>query len=201
MCSSSPYIYKGVIWQVINCEGGICSKIMNRIIEQVFVSLSYYSKVLAIRLDFHCNTNTATNTHISDYFKQLKSKLHRRYQCAIGYVWVREQSELGTTPHYHTAVLLNGHRVCHPKKIVELIQTDTKANPFLHFSLPKNSFYLITREDSQLIQALIYRLSYLAKNDTKKNRSSQTNRFQVSRNKPHEPKYCAVLGDHYVNSI
>ncbi|WP_318470772.1 YagK/YfjJ domain-containing protein [Photobacterium leiognathi] len=168
-------------------KDGINFKLMNRIMEQLSISLTHYSKLLVVRLDFHCHREERTNRLISNLFKQITNKLKRLYQCIIGYVWVREQTDSSKRPHYHTALIFNGHKVYHPSKIIKKIMADINLNPYMTCFVPEHCFYQVHRNDLESQQALIYRLSYLAKNNTKETCPHQTKNYQISRNKPHEP--------------
>ena len=100
---------------------------------------------------------------ISSFFNHLILKLKRRYGRGVYYAWVREQGKENQCPHYHAVILLNGHKVSHPSKIIELIKKDVSLNPHLGFYCPKNCYYQVNRDELRNQQALIYRLSYLAK--------------------------------------
>ena len=188
MINTADFIYSNMVWSIMDFKDGINTMLMNKIIEQLSVSLSHYSKVLAIRLDFHSQIETDTNQSISALFKQLITKLKRRYQCKIGYVWVREQGEESNKPHYHTALILNGHKVYHPSRIIKQLMADIELNPYMTCYVPENCYYQVQRNNLESQQALIYRLSYLAKNNTKGKRPTQTKDYQTSRIKPHDLK-------------
>ncbi|WP_428838600.1 YagK/YfjJ domain-containing protein [Photobacterium ganghwense] len=136
-----------------------------------------------IRVDFKCLTSALDSKHLSMFMRRLVSHLKRQYNCIVGYAWAREQLS-GKYPHYHTALLLNGHKVNHPSNIIKLIEKMIQNQQVLNFYVPRHCYYQISRSCTKSQQAAIYRLSYLAKNATKGYRPKQTKDYQTSRNKP-----------------
>lgn len=148
---------------------GINKKIMTRIIQQLENALHQYSRILVVRIDFHCADYIYNNSLMSNFMKKLLVILKERYKCDIRYVWVREQVD-SKTPHYHSALMLNGHKVNHPARIIKTIEQQLKNNNQLSFFLPENCYYQVQRTNIDVQAAVIFRLSYLAKNRTKGDR-------------------------------
>ncbi|HAS6021101.1 TPA: inovirus-type Gp2 protein [Vibrio vulnificus] len=178
---TEPFIFNEQIWQVMRFNEGMSSKIMRKIMEQLKALFSYYSKLLVIRIDFRSYMSTPNNKAMSSLMAKLTSRLKRRYRCNVGFVWVREQTE--GNPHYHAALILNGHKVNHSARVVRLVEELLEHDTTMGFYLPKNCYYLIHRNSTESQQAAVYRLSYLAKNATKGNRPSQTKDYATSRYK------------------
>lgn len=171
------FIHQELIWQVMHFKDGINKKIMEKLIDLIQHALSIYSRILAVRLDVKCHLENQDNKPISSFFSHLIPKLKRKYGDGVYYAWVREQGEESQCPHYHAVILLNGHKVNHPSKIITLVKSDIELNPQLSFYCPKNCYYQLIRNDTNSQQALIYRLSYLEKNETKQH---PFKRFQLS---------------------
>lgn len=168
--STRPFIYDGVVWQIMDFRDGIFNKIMDKLMAQFMEAQSQYSKVFAVRLDFRLKEKVSGNTIITRFFKALMPQLQKRYQCTIRYSYVRELSKSSALPHYHAVFLFSGHVVNYPSEIIHIIKLEiANAHPLLGLVIPENCFYLTYRNRLDSQQALIYRLSYLAKRDTKEN--------------------------------
>lgn len=185
---TTPFIYQNTVWQIMDFAGGVLTKLMKKLMDQLFFSLTRYSRILALRVDFRAYDEAPTNQLISDFFKRIIPAFERKYRSSVAYVWVREVGQESKHPHYHAAFLFNGHRVNHPSQIIKTIMTDINdRHPCLGCFIPKHCYYHIHREDPVSQQAFIYRISYLAKNETKDKKPIQTKNYHMSRNKPHEP--------------
>ncbi|WP_318452158.1 YagK/YfjJ domain-containing protein [Photobacterium leiognathi] len=174
------FIHQELIWQVIHFKDGINKKIMGKLIDLMQFALSTYSRILALRLDFKCYLESQDNKPISSFFNHLILKLKRRYGRGVYYAWVREQGKENQCPHYHAVILLNGHKVNHPSRIITLIQRDITQNPHISFYCPENCYYQIRRDSTADQQRFIYRASYLSKNKSKENKGKS---FSISRMK------------------
>tara|TARA_R110001583_G_scaffold6076_1_gene31741 strand:+ start:3348 stop:3923 length:576 start_codon:yes stop_codon:yes gene_type:complete len=178
---TEPFIYEEDIWQVMSFKEGRNKKIMVKIFDQLFQMLRRYSKVFAIRFDLRFCLETYNNKMISKFRDRLNRRLSKKYKCDIGYVWVREQTESAETSHYHYVLFLNGHKTWKSFGFGKII--DSVCDSLNHFSsyYPKNNGYMIKRDDSKSIQRVIYRLSYLAKNESKGNRPRGVSDYGTSR--------------------
>lgn len=169
--------YANHYWPVI-AEYPIRRDIMCGIFELLAKLFEKTSKIIAIRLDLKMRAWTPDNQPISQFFKRFKKKLIHHYgHCYNGYIWVREQ-DTAATQHYHVAVLLDGQKVRHSQIIKEIASTLWQHG---YLSSPDHPFYAVHRTQIQRFQALIYRLSYLAKSVTKGKRSKQVKDYQISR--------------------
>ena len=178
---TEPFIYEEDIWQVMSLKEGRNKKIMVKIFDQLFQMLRRYSKVFAIRFDLRFCLETYNNKMISKFRDRLNRRLSKKYKCDIGYVWVREQTESAETAHYHYVIFLNGHKTWKSFGFGKII--DSVCDSLNHFSpyYPKNNGYMIKRDDSKSMQRVIYRLSYLAKNESKGNRPRGVSNYGTSR--------------------
>ncbi|MDD9308687.1 inovirus Gp2 family protein [Aeromonas hydrophila] len=136
------------------------------------------SKLTAIRLELKMRTWTKDNKPMSKFIQQLKCQLINHYgQLYNGYIWVREKGK-SKAQHYHLALLLDGQQVKHSDtvyRIAKAIWTDG------NLSLPDNPFYHVHRDRLDEHRLLIYRLSYLAKAETKGERPPAVKDYQFSR--------------------
>lgn len=178
---TEPFIYEEDIWQVMSFKEGLNNKIMQKTSDQLSQMLKRYSKVFAIRFDLRFCLETYNNKMISKFRDRLNRRLSKKYKCDIGYVWVREQTESAETSHYHYVIFLNGHKTWKSFGFGKII--DSVCDSLNHFSpyYPKNNGYMIKRDDSKSIQRVIYRLSYLAKNESKGNRPRGVSDYGTSR--------------------
>ena len=171
------YEYQGHAWAVIKSfhirrdimDGGF------QIMEKFF---SKTSKLTAIRLELKMKRWTKDNRPISQFFQQLKCQLIHHYgQLYNGYIWVREQGK-SKAQHYHLALLLDGQKVKHSDTVYRIAKA---IWTYGHLSLPDNPFYHVHRDRLDEHRLLIYRLSYLAKAETKGERPPTVKDYQFSR--------------------
>lgn len=86
--------------------------IVNRLRELFDWMLDHHSKVLFLRFDLRFPWGgqfPSDNTHLMAFTENYTYVLRCR-GLDPRYLWVREQTEFSTPPHYHFVVLLNGHR-------------------------------------------------------------------------------------------
>ena len=148
-------------------------------------------KILVIRFDLHVKEYTEDNKVISLFNKEIENLIAREYSNLNAHIiWVREH---GKSPkqHYHCAMLVDGQKVNHPGKLNKLIEDAWSKSSEGHFSLPDNCYYLWRYGDNHMLGAIIYRLSYMAKNITKKRFNPKTKRYGfrcLTKNKGHQKR-------------
>ncbi|GAB6263410.1 inovirus Gp2 family protein [Photobacterium sp. R1] len=145
---------------------------------------------------FYCDDYpvTASGSLISRFIRSLDEKIKadlkrkqrsksRTHKTELGYIWAKEDGEDGKE-HYHVAILLNadtyylpgdynGERHCLATMIIEAWQSALEvdfymARNLVHF--PNNPAYRLNLRSNEFFEVknrLFYRLSYLAKVDTK----------------------------------
>ena len=168
---------------------GIYPTIVEQIVEQLDICLAIHKRVLVVRFDLSIDEYTGDNRTISTFINRLKEKLFKlkRYRMKdIGHVWVREQEE-AKQQHYHVALFLDGNKIQHPSKLLQLI----KAKWYKHGRvwIPKKErvdddgcFYYIEKKNFVEERGkAIYRLSYLAKTRGKGYKDIQAKNYSVSR--------------------
>jgi len=81
-------------------------------------------------------------------------------------------------------IMMDGSVIRHPKKLMILIQTlwEKISNGYARAS--KNGYYMMRRDDEEIIAEVIYRASYQAKTRSKSCRPIQTKTYATSRLKP-----------------
>jgi hypothetical protein len=127
------------------------------------------------------NSFTDTNRIISVFQRKLFKLIKSKYRIKdIGYCWVREM-EKAKQQHYHYAIFLDGKQIRYPNKLLDLIQEKWMLAGGGHVHTPKNCFYMIHKDDFQVKQQLIYRISYQSKGRGKGYRGSQTKDYGMSR--------------------
>ncbi len=181
-----PYLYNNRCWFILNNKGGTDKKIMNRIFHQLEAMQSHYSRMFVSQFILFPPKATYDNRLISDYFKALIYRLQVEYGCQIGYIWVRERDK-AEKQHYHCALYMNGHKVQHSGRVLDIARTLWTDLYQGGFPIPENNYYMAERfakDNGQSMQAVITRLSYLAKNATKGMHSREVKRYNTSRIKP-----------------
>jgi len=98
----------------------------------------------------------------------------------VGFVWAREQ-EKAKKQHYHLAIFIDGVKIRHSKRLLEVItQKWDESDPRNHHKpVVKNPYYFIDNE--KVFKKAIYRLSYLAKTRGKGYRPAQSKDYSTSR--------------------
>jgi len=159
---------------------GIYKEIIARFIDQFDIAFKVHKRLLVHRVDLHLNKFSSDNKVISRFMNRLKQWLKRNYGLEkIGYIWVREQ-EKSDKQHYHLALLLDGDKIRHPKRLNEQIRE--MWLPLGHVPVTLNPYYNINKHNHNETRAeIIERVSYLAKVRGKRIRDKQTKDYQTSR--------------------
>jgi len=183
-----PYITKNKAitvnnktWWVNSTGSGLITEQVKAIIYQVEAMLRHHSKVHLLRFDLRMYHLTDNNKIITIFNRRLFKWLKRYYNLKrIGFTWCREL-ETAKKQHYHYVLMLDGHKVRHPKLILEKARDiwDNQLNGS-EFT-PKNCYYNLERNNHESIQNAIWRISYLAKPRGKGYKPTQTKNYGASR--------------------
>lgn len=186
--SKADYITAyGFTWRVNSYPSGLYTDMLKRLIEQPLALLSYHSKILGVRLDLHIYAYDSDNKRMSVFTRRFNRWVKRRYGVKrVAYSWVREH-ESSEHPHFHYVVYVDGHKVRYPAKIVERAKYLWELMDGFCY-VPEHCYYYVLRGDLDGIQALIWRVSYLAKGRGKGNRPPQTKDYACSRLKFNESR-------------
>ena len=159
---------------------GIYKEIIERFIGQFDIAFKVHKRLLVHRVDLHLNKFSSNNKVISTFVNRLKQWLKRNYGLdKIGYIWVREQDR-SDKQHYHLALLLDGDKIRHPKRLNKQIKE--MWLPLGHVPVTLNPYYTIDKHNHNKTRAeIIERVSYLAKVRGKRIRDKQTKDYQTSR--------------------
>ena len=159
---------------------GIYKEIIERFIGQFDIAFKVHKRLLVHRVDLHLNKFSSDNKVISTFVNRLKQWLKRNYGLdKIGYIWVREQDR-SDKQHYHLALLLDGDKIRHPKRLNKQIKE--MWLPLGHVPVTLNPYYTIDKHNHNETRAeIIERVSYLAKVRGKRIRDKQTKDYQTSR--------------------
>lgn len=164
------YLYQGHVWTVMS-DYQIRKDIMDTIFTVLREFFEKRSKLIAIRIELHLKQWTANNAPVREFFTKLRRQLLKLYGRIYNrYIWVREQGQ-AKTQHYHVVLLVDGQIIKH-SSVLEKIASSIWTYGYL--CLPKRPFYHIHRDQIGRFCALVYRLSYLAKAETKGNRPKRT---------------------------
>lgn len=186
--SIQPYYrYEDRLWKINAGEfKPVYSQHVRKIIEQVYTMRNTYSRTFTIFFDLHLPSYQDKNTSVTDFLRKLRTKLKSNYKLKkFGFSWCREQN-ISESPHYHFMLMVNGSVICYPDKLMRIIKSlwSDICNGTARQS--KNGYYMIFREDEQVMAEVIYRASYQAKLRTKSNRPIQTKTYGTSRLKEKE---------------
>lgn len=170
----------GNTWHVISKYGGLYSHMIKAMIGQIEAILSHHSKVHIIRFDLHQDEYIEDSKRITSFNRRFSRWLKRKYNLKrVGFIWCREQDKV-EQQHYHYALLVDGHKVRYPAKILEQAKEIWTSLMGYDFT-PKNCFYNVKRDDYDSIQSAIWRISYLAKVKTKGKKPEQSKDYSTSR--------------------
>jgi len=162
-------------------RSGIYKEIMQKMIEQLSAAIKLHKRLLVVRFDLHSYDFDNNSRKVSLFRKAIIQWIERNYNTQqVGYVWVREQ-ERSKKQHYHFALFIDGNKIRHPKKLLEVIAdkwsyTDHHNN---HMPVVKNPYYFVDNEKA--LSDAIYRISYLAKERSKGHRPDQAKDYSTSR--------------------
>ncbi|UJF21502.1 YagK/YfjJ domain-containing protein [Shewanella sp. OMA3-2] len=172
----------GITWWVNAKASGLVVNAIKAMINQVNAMISHHSKVHLLRFDLRMSQYTHDNKIITIFNRRLHRWLIRQYQVKsdrIGYIWCREM-EKATQQHYHCVLMIDGHKVRHPIKVLEKIREIWKDLGGSEYT-PKNCYYNLHRDNYESRQKAIWRISYLAKARGKGCKPSQTKNYSTSR--------------------
>ncbi|MCP9269085.1 inovirus Gp2 family protein [Xenorhabdus sp. XENO-1] len=156
-------------------------KIMDSFMGVVCESFSRTSRVMMARFDLRVKEYNENNSVISNFIKLLRKKINQYSQAGVLHlVWVREQNK-SPRQHYHAAIFTDGHVICHPTNLLKLIEECWITTTGGSLSIPKNCYYDCKRGDGNQVGKMIYRLSYMAKNITKRRFNRNARRFSIAR--------------------
>lgn len=152
---------------------------MTKIVRQLNIMTTKYSRVLVVFFDLHLKTPSANNSIISRFRKLLFRRITTAYYFnQIGFSWCREH-EKSKQQHYHMALFLEGRKIRTPEYLYDKIQY---AWWFVGGgNVTKTGYNMINKNNWQSKQDAIYHLSYHAKTRSKGYRPKQTKDFGLSR--------------------
>ncbi|UML94180.1 YagK/YfjJ domain-containing protein [Shewanella xiamenensis] len=165
--NSLLFAYKNHAYHVYKPKlKGLKKSIVNAIISDYEVMLSFYSRVLVCRIDLHPGQCSADNQLINQYLKKLTHLLTKHYDCKVLYHCAREQNT-SEVEHYHVELMLSGHKINHSEKLLLLAKSMWEQHSKGTVSFVDNPFCIVLRGDKSSLKEAIYRSSYLAKEHTK----------------------------------
>lgn len=165
--AGGEFLYDNVLWPVMPEESQQNITIMNSLFRAIDRTYRCCSRFLAVRYDFHLPQYSPDNGVIADFHKLLIPALRKLYPKSFMRVfWVREQNQ-APAQHYHYLLMMDGNAVRHPYKINQLVQCYWKHATGGMVWLPKHGYYLVNRDDTETLTALLLRVSYFAKRYSK----------------------------------
>ncbi len=178
---SSYFKYRGQIWSINAGHGGIYTKDLKAIIDQVMAMFSYDAKVFLCRFDLHQTHATDNSSHLSTFIEALKARLTRKFAFHhIGYAWCREKVS-AQAQHYHLAMMLEGHQIQDTYVMEKFVKEEwIKAGGS---SIHRCNYHNVTLQSENLMDAVEH-FSYLAKVEGKTGLPSRFKSFCPSHLKP-----------------
>ena len=187
--------YQGL--PVMQAHGPMVAEYLRDLHQVIFNALGDYRQVLAFRCDLRfpsgmdASDDVTTNQVISRFIESLKAKIrHHRdllrqqngyaHHTSVRYLWAREIGQDGKV-HYHCALLVNrdayftlgrydSDQPNMANRIREAWASALGLQPLQAEGLayfPENPSYHLSRDSLKEIQEFFYRVSYLAKANSK----------------------------------
>lgn len=171
----------GQTWFVNSTGSGLRTEQLKKIINQVTLILNHHSKVLLVRFDLRMYEFTNDNKIMTIFNRRFHKWLKGKYKLKrIAFHWVREL-ETVKQQHYHYVLMIDGHKVRHPNRILSKVKEIWNEHLGGSMFTPKNCYYNLVRNNYDLIQRAIWRISYLAKARGKGGKPTQTKNYGTSR--------------------
>jgi hypothetical protein len=180
--TKKPYFrYQDEVWSINIRHGGIYTKDLKAIIDQVLAMLSYDTKVFVCRFDLHQTHATDNSSHLTKFLKELKTTLTKEFRFhQIGYAWCREKAS-AQAQHYHLALMLEGHLIRSTYRMEKFVLAEwIKAGGS---SIHRCNYHNVTLKSENLMD-VVEHLSYLAKVEGKTGLPSRFKAFCPSHLKP-----------------
>ena len=188
--TESEYLEMGGNVYKVNAGKGkpIYPEILYRTYDQIEAMLSHYSRVLLVRVDIRYHSTEQTNRVMTKLCGKLKKRLNTKaydYLNRFAYSWAREQKN-SVAPHYHLVLMLDGRKVQTSHRIIELVEDICWRFDWPAPYIPEHCYYLLKRSEvgGKAMADALYRISYLAKVNSKDKRPSNTHDYGTSRIKP-----------------
>lgn len=179
--SYSPVFHHGDnLWQVNAVKSGIYTHQMKSMLDQLEAVLTHYSQTLVLRFDIRLHYYSDDNKVITGIFERLLRFIKSTYKIKhVGYHWVREQ-EKSKQQHYHCVLILDANKIGYPYKLNEFIIEMGNTHNVAPW-IPKNCYYRFKRNQTDIKQGAIWRISYLAKSRGKGYKPTQVKNYSSSR--------------------
>lgn len=174
----------GLVWEVMWFSQGLNRQILSKLFNSLKAYLTWHSKMYVIRFDISLYHSPSNNNTISKLRSYITKELKTHYKSRVEFGWVREQNNTDNKCHYHCFVLLNGHTCNSTNKTFSIVRKAMSLVIDVTFYFPENCSYMVIRNELSTLQAVLYRLSYLAKNATKENNPALVKSYYLSRLKP-----------------
>lgn len=173
-------VIEGRVWKVMSFASGINRPLLNKLYGVLSAFLSWHSKAYMIRFDISLYDSLPHNHKISKFRSIVVKSLESYYQSTVVFGWVREQNSSDDKCHYHCFVLLNGHKANSTNTTFNIVQHALALVVDINAHFPENCDYEIQRNSLASFQKALFRLSYLAKNDSKNGKPSRAKSFSIS---------------------
>jgi hypothetical protein len=179
---SKEYKFNGIKWPVMGI-GGIDTRNLNRIFQQVDVMLYKYSRIFILRFDLRPVEHSPNNDQMGVFRRRLLKRLEAKYNIAtsdMAFCWCREQ-EKAKGQHYHWFLIVDGKKIrsmVPSAGIGELIiDIYNKLDGSVHLA----GYHNVNRSDIDKQKKALYHLSYLAKTRGKGYAGTKVKNFASSK--------------------
>ena len=176
------FTHNGKDYRVNSAKSGLYVEMLIRMIEQFELASQKWNRIFVLRFDLHSHYYSGDNKRITAFRKRLFQRLKRKYGFNnIGFCWVRE-IERSKAQHYHWVLFLDGDLIRHSSRINQMIK-DAWEDETGAYHVPTISRPFYFGKPEEIVEDVIYRISYLAKARGKGYRDEQAKDYQTSRMK------------------
>jgi hypothetical protein len=144
-------------YRVNSKKSGLYRELLAAIIGQLEICFALHGRLLVVRFDLHSYgfKTVDGNDEVSLFIKRIVQWVRRNYETdKVGRVWVRER-ERAKHQHYHCALLIDGDKIRHPKKLLAPSKRNGKATARITLCQKSGSLFTsLTKALGWMIQSI-----------------------------------------------
>ncbi len=179
---SNQYKFNGINW-LVKGEGGIDTRNLNRIFQQVDVMLHKFSRICILRFDLKPVEHSPNNDQMSTFRRRLLKRLKSKYGMKndkIAYCWCREH-EKAKGQHYHWLLIIEGKKINNFRPETGIGELIIDIYKKLDGTATLAGFHNVKRGDFNKQKRALSHLSYLAKTRGKGYAGAKVKNFASSK--------------------
>ncbi len=179
---SNEYEFNDINWSVKG-KGGIDTRNLRRIFQQVDVMLYKFSRICIFRFDLRPVEHSPNNDQMPTFRRRLLKRLDTKYGISsdnVAYCWCREQ-EKAKGQHYHWLLIVDGKKIRSMRPDIGIGELIIDVYKKLDGSAHLAGCHYLKRGDFNKQKIALNRLSYLAKTRGKGYAGTKVKNFASSK--------------------